>query len=113
MLALQTAEATRCTFENAFKSQPGVHPDALSFRGFHLPGVRGHLVARFQARQVDFNPQPYRSAGAVDGNVTAAQHQHPRPKRLTIWCAYRAISTQFIAVQADIFQEMGVDDHTG
>ena len=52
--------------------------DALLLRLFDLFFVSGHLLPGFQAGQVNFlGAQAAGSAGAVKGNVAAAQHDAP------------------------------------
>ena len=50
--------------------------DAFLLGGIHLPGVRGHFFSAFQAGQVNFLTQTHRTAGTIDGDITATKYQH-------------------------------------
>ena len=59
------------------KDASAVDNDAFFQGGLDFPFMGGHLFTAFQAGQMDLAAQANSAAGAVDGHIAAAQHQHP------------------------------------
>ena len=63
--------------EDLLERLSAVYNDALFQGGLNFPFMRGHLFTLFKACKLNLAAQANSAACAVDGHISAAEHQYP------------------------------------
>ena len=75
-VALNAGHAAALVRNDAFECAPRMQVDTLLQRSLHFPVVRGHFGPVLKAGKVHLTAEPHCSARAVNGHVSAAQHEY-------------------------------------